>query len=109
MGRRRSRPANRPPRDGRAQAVVREPVRQEPAPTERRHDGHGHDQEELRPGWSRPKPEHVPRPTYWPAVLAFGITFLFWGLISTPIIAAIGLAIGAIGLAGWIAELRHDH
>ncbi len=68
--------------------------------------GHGPDGE-LRPGWSRPKPEHVPRPTYWPAVLALGVTFIFWGLITTPIIAGIGLLVGAIGLAGWIGELRH--
>lgn len=72
-----------------------------------RHDGsHGRDAG-LRPGWSRPKPEHVPRPTYWPAVLAFGLTFAFWGLITTPIITVVGLVVFAIGLAGWIGELRH--
>lgn len=93
--------------DGQAVGATREVAVHDPPGVDGRHHDHGHD--ELRPGWSRPKPEHVPRPTYWPAVLAFGVTFLFWGLISTPIIAAIGLVIGAIGLAGWIGELRHDH
>lgn len=77
------------------------------APEESRREAWEDHHGELRPGWSRPKPEHVPRPTYWPAVLAFGVTFMFWGLISTLIISAIGLVIFAIGLAGWIGELRH--
>ena len=70
--------------------------------------GHGHgDDGPLPPGWSRPKPEHVPRPTYWPAVAALGVTFLFWGLVTTLAITVIGLIIFGIGLAGWIGALRH--
>lgn len=62
---------------------------------------------ELPEGWSRPRPEHVPRPTYWPLVLAFGLTFFFWGFISTWIISAIGLVVFGVALTGWIGELRH--
>src|SRR5690349_15524605 len=36
----------------------------------------------LKPGGSRPKPETIPPPTYWPAVFTFGIMYLMWGLIS---------------------------
>jgi hypothetical protein len=72
------------------------------------HGSHGHGEEvELRPGWSRPKPEHVPHPTYWPAVLALGLTFAIWGLITSYVISVVGLVLFAIGLSGWIGELRH--
>ena len=70
------------------------------------HHGHHGAEVELRPGWNRPKPEHVPRPTYWPAVLALGVTFLVWGLITTYIISAVGLVLFVIALAGWIGEMR---
>lgn len=72
------------------------------------HSAHGHGEEvELRPGWSRPKPEHVPHPTYWPAVLALGVTFLAWGLITSYVISAVGLVLFGLALGGWIWEMRH--
>jgi hypothetical protein len=61
------------------------------------------------PGWSQARPEHIPRPTYWPAVLAFGLTFALWGLLTTWIISVVGIAVVAIGLLGWIGDLRHEH
>jgi hypothetical protein len=67
-----------------------------------------HEPEPLRPGWSRPPPEHLVRPTYWPVALALGISFLFWGLVSSWIITAFGLLIAIVSLANWVAELRHD-
>ena len=63
----------------------------------------------LPPGWSRARPEHIPRPTYWPAVLAFGLTFALWGIITTWIISAVGLVLVALSVAGWIGDLRHEH
>ena len=48
---------------------------------------------EHREGWSAPKPEHIPRPTAWPAGLALGITFFAWGLITSPIVLGVGLAL----------------
>ena len=62
--------------------------------------------EELPPGWSRPKPDHVPRPTYWPAVMGLGVTCLFWGVVTTYVISAVGLVLFVIALAGWIGELN---
>jgi hypothetical protein len=67
-----------------------------------------HEPQPLRPGWSRPPPEHLVRPSYWPIALALGISFLFWGFVSSWIISVIGLLITIVSLANWIAELRHD-
>lgn len=64
--------------------------------------------EPLRPGWSRPRPLHLVKPTYWPMVLALGIAFALWGIVSSPIISVIGLLLFAFALANWIGELRHD-
>lgn len=57
-------------------------------------------------GWHVPMPESLPQPAYWPAALAFGITFLLWGVVTTYIISAIGLIVSAVALAGWIGDLR---
>jgi hypothetical protein len=61
-----------------------------------------------RDDWSRPLPEVLPRPTYWPAVLALGIVFVFWGVVTTLIISAVGLTLFVLALAGWIHELRRE-
>jgi hypothetical protein len=60
-------------------------------------------------GWSRPKPEVLAKPTWWPAALALGATLFVWGLVTSFIILAIGLAASAISLAGWIGDIRHEH
>lgn len=64
---------------------------------------------ELPPGWHVPEHLELPRPTYWPAALAFGITLLAWGLITSSIIIGIGLIVLVIALTGWIGELLHEH
>ncbi len=61
-----------------------------------------------REGWSTPKPDRIPRSTAWPAGLAMGITFFGWGLITSPIVLGIGLAVFLVSLAGWIGEIRHE-
>ena len=99
-------PALRPAPDGPAETPGRQPHGGGHGGGGHGHHGHGHEVE-LRPGWNRPKPEHVPHPTYWPAVLALGITFLVWGLITTYLISAVGLVLFALALGGWIWEMRH--
>lgn len=64
---------------------------------------------ELRAGWNTPKPDLIPRSTAWPAALALGITFLAWGIITSPVVLGVGLLLFAIALAGWIVEIRHEH
>ncbi len=51
----------------------------------------------------------LPRPTYWPVVMAAGIVFMTWGIATTLAISAIGLALFALALGGWIGEWRHGH
>lgn len=65
-------------------------------------------QEIEKQQWFLPQPEKIPERTYWPAILALGITFLFWGLISSAIVSVMGLVLLASSLAGWIGELRHE-
>ena len=59
-------------------------------------------------GWTLPKPARLPRPTYWPVAMALGITFVFWGLVASPAISVIGLALTGVALAGWIGELLRE-
>jgi hypothetical protein len=58
--------------------------------------------------WSEARPAHIPRPTAWPAGLAFGIAFLLWGLVTSPVLLAVGAGVFAVCLRGWIGELRHE-
>ena len=51
---------------------------------------------------------HLPRPAYFPSGAAMGITFIFWGIISSWVILVIGLGLFAAAYAGWITEIRHD-
>jgi uncharacterized membrane protein YccC len=60
------------------------------------------------PNWEPLSPEHLPRPTYFPAGLAMGIAFLFWGLITSWVTFVVGLTLFIASLAGWIAEIRYE-
>ena len=37
-------------------------------------------------GWDLLPNEHLPRPTYFPAGVAMGTTFIFWGFITSLVI-----------------------
>jgi hypothetical protein len=58
--------------------------------------------------WNEARPERVPRPTSAPVAMAFGLTLLFWGLVTSPVVLLVGLAVVAAALAVWIREIRHD-
>lgn len=58
---------------------------------------------------SRPRPERLPEPTYWPAVLAFGVALLGFGVTTSFILSGIGFVLLVIALAGWIREVHHEH
>ena len=68
------------------------------------------DSAELTPGpdWNLPEPRRIPRPTFWPAGLAFGITLSLWGIVTSPIIIVFGLVVLVIALGGWIGEMRRE-
>jgi hypothetical protein len=65
-------------------------------------------QQTTHPGWEPLPHEHLPHPTYWPAGLALGITFLAWGLITSWVILAVGFVFFVASLAGWIQEIRYE-
>jgi hypothetical protein len=58
--------------------------------------------------WEPLPHERLPRPTYFPAGLAMGTTFIFWGLITSLVILLVGVGLFAAALAGWITEIRHE-
>jgi hypothetical protein len=58
--------------------------------------------------WTTPQPAHTPRPTYWPAALALGVTVTLWGLIVSKVILGGGLVLSVLSIVRWIQELLHD-
>ena len=52
-----------------------------------------------------PKEIEVPAPTAWPLVLAFGLTLLFAGLLTSASVSVLGAVLTVAGCAGWFREL----
>ena len=67
-----------------------------------------HSEVELLPGWSRPKPDKTPPPTYWPLVFGLGITFITYGIVTTIFSVGLGLILFFWGLWGWIGDLLDE-
>ncbi len=65
-----------------------------------------------QPSWPldgpAPKPEIIPAPTYAPVGLALGAVLLLWGLLTSFIVAIVGLVIFVVALASWIGGLIHE-
>jgi hypothetical protein len=59
-------------------------------------------------GWHPLPPERLPRPNFFPAGLAMGTTFMFWGLITSWVIIVVGIALFTASLAGWIYEILRE-
>lgn len=59
----------------------------------------------TKPGWEPLPHEHLPRPNYFPAGLAMGTTFIFWGFITSWVISVVGVGLFVASLAGWIREI----
>ena len=62
----------------------------------------------LPVGWRRPKPDVIPRPTYWPFVFSAGVALVFWGLISNIFIFGFGFILFGVGLGGWIWDMLNE-
>lgn len=58
-----------------------------------------------KPGWEPLPDKRLPRPNYFPAGLAMGTTFIFWGFITSWVISAVGAGLFVASLAGWIREI----
>ena len=50
----------------------------------------------------------APEPTYAPFMLAVGVTMLFWGLATSPVMSAAGFVALAWALWTWITEIAND-
>ncbi|MFH1302946.1 MAG: hypothetical protein ABIK07_17935, partial [Planctomycetota bacterium] len=46
------------------------------------------------------------RPTYAPAALAMGITFMFWGILTHWSMSLIGIAVIVYAIWSWMNEIR---
>jgi hypothetical protein len=55
-------------------------------------------------GWHKPKPERLPKPSYAPASMALGLTLVLWGVVTSWIVSAIGLALTGVAAALWIGD-----
>lgn len=63
---------------------------------------------ELPPGWNLARPHKLPRPTYWPAVLAGGVVVFAWGPPTSWTVSVVGAVVSIVAIRGWIGELRHE-
>jgi hypothetical protein len=57
----------------------------------------------------RVKTIQLPASTYWPIVLALGVTLVFAGIVTSPSISLLGAAFSFAGAVGWFREvLPHE-
>jgi hypothetical protein len=50
----------------------------------------------------------LPSPTYTPAIVGLAVAIIAWGAVTTIAIAVLGVMLLAIGIGGWIRELRRE-
>jgi hypothetical protein len=48
---------------------------------------------------------HLPAPTAWPFILAFGITLLMAGLVTSPSVSILGAILALSGCVGWFRDV----
>ncbi|MFZ0662330.1 MAG: hypothetical protein WAM66_06520 [Acidobacteriaceae bacterium] len=52
---------------------------------------------------------HLPAPTAWPIIMAFGVTLAFLGLVTTLGVTALGVVLALAGAVGWFRQvLPHE-
>ena len=49
---------------------------------------------------------HLPGPSIWPAVLAFGVALMLFGIISSYAFSVVGLAAFVWALVMWISQIQ---
>jgi hypothetical protein len=56
-----------------------------------------------------PQTVELPAPTVWPIVLAFGLTLVFAGLLTSVAVSVVGGALSIFGCVGWFVQvLPHE-
>ncbi|MGD8922760.1 MAG: hypothetical protein PVH24_05880 [Candidatus Zixiibacteriota bacterium] len=58
--------------------------------------------------WQTPKPKKLAEPTYWPIILASGVTFLAWGTLTSYLLSILGLVLTVVAVINWIGDIRHE-
>jgi len=53
--------------------------------------------------------EHLPSPSFWPFVLAIGVTMSLIGVITKPAVLVIGLVVLLVSLGAWVRDARRDY
>jgi hypothetical protein len=51
--------------------------------------------------------EHLPSPSVWPATAGAGVTLMAFGVATSLALSMLGVILLAVGLFGWIQDLRH--
>src|ERR1700680_176953 len=52
-----------------------------------------------------PDTVHLPAPTAWPIILAFGVTLLFAGLLTSASVSILGAILFVTGCVGWFRDV----
>jgi hypothetical protein len=60
----------------------------------------------MNPEGHKPLPEHLPRPSFAPPLLAVGLMLLLWGAVTSWLVSLAGLALASWAAALWIGDLR---
>ena len=65
--------------------------------------------DEVATASDQTKTVEMPAPTAWPIVLAFGLTLLFAGLVTSPSVSLLGTILAVSGCIGWFRDvLPHE-
>jgi len=68
------------------------------------------DETHLNPSKDSPREVHMPAPTAYPVVLAFGLTLIFAGFVTSLVVTLLGALFTLAGSVGWFRELYpHEH
>ena len=67
-------------------------------------------EEQTRDGGAPPRGEeiHLPDPSYLPVIVAAGTTIVLVGVVISPLLAAIGLAITVVAIVRWVRQTREE-
>lgn len=57
---------------------------------------------------STPRPRRLPTSTYTPAIVAASLVLIAWGAVTTIALVMLGILLLAVGIGGWIVDIRRE-
>ncbi len=60
----------------------------------------------AEPEWCEAQPAVIPEPTFWPMVLALGVSISLWGILTSWVFVVAGMMLSLLSLYRWVMELR---